>query len=192
MTNCPDGLSPQSLVWCDGKIQMPGIRNHVYFIPKRDIVLWPKLPNIEDDEADTAKLSVYVGNFELATGKKWKRIDVKTDKSPVSSEPQGEPPSCTSLNTGTFFHSGTEEEATSFVRLANNSDYVYIFQIRKGKFRVIGNEMYQTSTKVSQKLGDNATSEIGTSIVATVTDECPPPFYTGEIVTEDGTINGTP
>jgi len=182
--NCPGGLTPDSLRWCDGKVQMPGIRNRVYFIPKRDIVLFPKLPEI-DENADAKKLSVYEGSFELAVNTKWKYIDVMTDKSPVNSEPQGDPPSVTALNTGTFFHSGTEEEATSFARLANNSDFVYLFQIRKGKYRVIGNEMYQTSTKVSQNLGDNATSEIGTSIVVTVTDECPPPFYTGEIVTED-------
>jgi hypothetical protein len=187
--DCSAGLTPASLEWCDGQIQTPGIRGKVYFSPKRNIVTFPTRRDASDDDVDASKLSILVGNFVLAAGKFWKEIDVLTDKSPITAESQGSKPSRTSLNKGTFFYPGTEEEAASFAVLAQNSDYVYLIQQRNGKFRVIGNDMYQTDTKVSQTLGDNATSEMGTKIEVECTDVCPAPFYEGQIVTADGVIN---
>lgn len=189
MKDCSElGLTPDSLEWCDGQVQTPGIRTGVYYMPKRDIVIWPQLPT-PGVGVDPKTLATYLGNFVLAAGKTWKRIDAFTDKSPVTSEAQGTKPSKTSLNKATFFFPGTEEEASAFALLAQNSDFVYIVCQRNGKYRIIGNEMYQTDTKVSQMLGDNATSEMGTKIDVEVTDKCPAPFYTGQIVTEDGIIN---
>ncbi|MDR0685964.1 MAG: hypothetical protein LBF79_00675 [Dysgonamonadaceae bacterium] len=181
------GLTPQSLNWCDGKINLPGIRTNVYFIPKRDIVLWPTLA--ETYTTDMSVLATYSGDFTLETDKKWQKLQVLVDKSPVTSASQGTKPSKTALNTATFVHPGTEELATAFCRLANNDDYVYIVQTKPGKYRVIGNEMYQTETNPSQALGGSPTDEMGTTLEVSVTDVMPAPFYNGLIETVDGDIN---
>ncbi|GAP73068.1 hypothetical protein SAMD00024442_6_23 [Candidatus Symbiothrix dinenymphae] len=181
------GLSPTSLEWCFGKRNLPGVRDRIYFIPKRDIVAWPTLPDTFVD--NMGELATYVGDFELADGKKWHPMDILVEKSPVTSESQGAKPSKSSLNKATFIHPGTEEEATGFCSLANNDDYVYIVQTKPGKYRVIGNEMYQTETNPSQNLGSSATDEMGTTLEVSVTDFTPAPFYNGIIETDDGDIN---
>lgn len=181
------GLSPQSLEWCEGRTNPPGIRSLVFVIPKRDIVLWPVLPDAFN--VNMKELAIYTGAFVLAEGKKWKKIPVLVDKSPVSSASQGAKASKTFLNSATFVHPGVEEEATAFCRIANNDDYVYLVQTKPGKYRLLGNEMYQTETNPSQALGAAATDELGTTLEVTVTDVCPAPFYTGIIETVDGDIN---
>ncbi|GHU81138.1 hypothetical protein FACS1894145_8120 [Bacteroidia bacterium] len=184
--NCT-GISPQSLEWCDGKINLPGIRTNVFFIPQRDIVAWPTIP--ETFTTDMSVLAVYQGNFTLAEDKKWNKMQVLVDKSPVTSESQGSKPSKTTLVKATFVHPGTEEKATAFCRLANNDDYVYLVQTKPGKYRTIGNDMYQTETNPSQNLGGAPTDEMGTILDVSVTDMMPAPFYTGIIETVDGDIN---
>jgi hypothetical protein len=188
-TNCT-GLSPQSLDWCDGKINLPGIRTVVYYIPKRDIINWPVLP--ETFVSSMGELATYTGEFGVAENKKWNKLSVLVDKSPVTAESQGAKPSKTTLVKATFVHPGTEEDATAFCRLANNDDYVYIVQTKPGKYRVIGNDMYQTETNPSQNLGGAPTDEMGTTLEVSVTDRMPAPFYTGIIETVDGNINETP
>jgi hypothetical protein len=181
------GLSPQSLDWCDGKINLPGIRTKVHYIPKRDIVSWPTLP--ETYVTKMGELATYTGNFVLAEGKKFHSMSVLVDKSPVSAETQGAKPSKTTLVKATFVHPGTGEDATGFCRLANNDDFVYVIQTKPGKYRVIGNDMYQTETNPSQNLGGAVTDEMGTTLEVSVTDMMPAPFYTGVIETVDGDIN---
>lgn len=187
---CKAPTTPGSLNWCSGQLVSPGIRYMIYFIPKRDIVKWPALPLT--DSADPTKLAVYAGSFELAVGKKWQSIRVDQKKSEPVSDPQGEPPFSTYLDKATFVHPGTAEEAAAFARQAANDDYVYLFAQIDGKYRVIGNEAYETATKVSTKLGQVGGTEKGTTIEASCTSECPLPFYTGEIITEEGTINPNP
>jgi hypothetical protein len=186
-TNCT-GLSPQSLEWCEGKTNPPGIHSDVYYIPKRDIKTWPALP--EKFNMNMGEMATYEGNFGLAENKKWLKINVLDDKSPVTAESQGSKPSKSTLVKATFVHPGTEEDATAFCRLANNDDYVYIFRTKTGKYRVIGNDMYRTDTNPSQNLGSAATDDSkGTTIEVSVTDIMPAPFYTGIIEAVDGNIN---
>lgn len=181
------GLSPQSLDWCEGAVNLPGIRRTVYFVPKRDIVKWPVTKT--KYTTSPTELAVLEGSFELAEEINWNVLNVLVDRTPVGAEPQGTKPSKTYLNRATFLHPGVEEEATAFCALASNDDYVYIIQTKNGKYRVIGNEMYQTETNPTMELGASATDEMGTSIEVTVTDRMPAPFYEGEIKTEDGIIN---
>lgn len=184
--NC-DEIKYNDLEWCEGTVNLPGIYPKVYGIPKRDIVAWPALGVATADSM--AGAVTYTGNFTLAADAKWRVIGVIVDKSPVASAPQGAKPSKTFLNTGTFVHQGVDEEATGFAKQANNDDMVYIFRAKSGKYRVLGNEMFQTDTAVSQNLGGAATDEMGSTIVVTVTDASPAPFYTGEILTADGIVN---
>lgn len=185
-----NGLSPQALEWCEGAINLPGIRRDVFCIPKRDIVSWPTRKTTYT--TNMSEIAILTGSFALAEGKKWQKINVIVDKSPVTCEPQGSKPSKSFLNKATLIHPGVEEEAAAFCALANNDDYVYIVQTKPGKYRVIGNDMYQTETNPSQNLGAEATGEMGTTLEISVTDNIPSPFYTGQIETADGTINPGP
>jgi hypothetical protein len=138
------------------------------------------------------ELATYTGSFVLALNKKWQKLNVLVDKSPVTAESQGTKPSKSTLVKATFVHPGTEEDATAFCRLANNDDYVYIVKTKPGKYRVIGNDMYQTETNPSQNLGGAATDEMGTTLEVSVTDMMPAPFYTGLIEAVSGNINEPP
>lgn len=59
----------------------------------------------------------------------------------------------------------------------------------KGKHRVVGCDKWNTKTTVTQDLGQGATGTTGTTINVEASDECPAPFYTGTITTEDGDID---
>lgn len=186
MSKCGD-IKYENLEWCDGEMSLPGIRPKVYATSKRNIVKFPTLP--KTFTTALGEIATYDGDFELAQDAVWYEIGVVDFRSGVTSESQGTRPSKSFLNTGTFVHAGTDCNATGFARQANNDDLVYLFQEKGGRFRVIGNEMYQTDTAPAQDLGTEATSEKGTTFVATVTDVCPAPFYTGEVLTADGDAN---
>lgn len=190
MTECVSNDLYKSLGFCQGKPVLPGIRRRVYYQKKSNIAKWPKLPELDAEGATMEKIATYEGDFILAADKKWLSLDVLTAKSDVSSEAQGEKPSVTVLNKANLLHSGTDEAATGFCRMALNDDLVFLSQQRNGKFRVIGNEAFETTVKPSQTTGQGDTGESGTTLEVSVTDVCPAPFYAGKIETEDGTISG--
>ena len=136
-----------------------------------------------------ASLATYTGSFELEAEKKWKYIDLIDNKGKIESESQGDFPARTFVNKISLVHPETDEEATGFARQANADDFVYLVQTRNGKFRVLGNESFRTDTKPKQDSGEGVSGDFGTTIEIEVTDVCPAPFYTGEIVTDEGTIN---
>jgi hypothetical protein len=96
----------------------------------------------------------------------------------------------TALNKITLKHPGTDEEAAGFCRQAMADDLVFLVQQRNGKFRVIGSEQFESTTKPSQALGEGNTGEAGTTLEVEATDVCPAPFYPGNIETASGTISG--
>ena len=189
MTKCNSKIY-SSLRYCNGKPSLPGIKKAVYFISADEIVKWPKLPDI-DDAASMADIAVLVGDFGLAADAKWKRIDVLTTDSDISSESQSDAPSKTFLNKVNLKHAGRNEEATGFCRLANSDNLIYLVEQRDGGFRVVGNNMFETNTKPSQASGAKETDTSGTTIAVEVTDVCPAPFYKGKIETEDGDIDAS-
>lgn len=178
----------ESLEWCQGKAVLPGIKRRLFYISKSKIVSWPMLPK---DEFGNYTRAEYQGKFTLVADAKWLYIDVLPDKSQVTSDAQGEAPSQTQLNKLTAVHPGTDANASSAAIYMNNNDNVYIFETMDGKYRVIGSEMYETKSTVSQDLGQGATGTASTTINVEATDVVPAPFYSGEIETEDGTINAT-
>lgn len=186
---CTDKSLYADMPWCPGSPVLPGIRGKVLCISKKDIVSWPTLKD-RKTATSMADLVTYTGNFTLASDKKWLIIDIVDNKSSVTSEAQGEQPCITNLNKGTFMYPGTNEDATGFAAQANSDDLVYIFFSKEGKARVLGNEMWQTTTKVSQNTGSGPTDEAGTTIEVEVTDLCPAPFYPGELETSEGTYDG--
>ncbi len=179
-------MNYKDMEWADGAVQLPGIMQIVFATRKNDIVTWPVLGNADATMGGAAK---YIGNFGLAADATWKKVGVIVDESPVGSVSQGTKPSKTFLTTATFLHPGVEEEASGFARQANNDDLVYLIQQKNKKFRVVGNEMFQTETDIDQNLGGAVTDKMGTKLTVKISDVCPAPFYEGEIVTEDGIIN---
>ena len=186
-TECSNAALYSSLGFCKGKPLLPGIRTRVYYIPKSDIVKFPTLPDKATE--NMASLATYTGSFELEAEKKWKYIDLIDNKGKIESESQGDFPARTFINKITLVHPETDEEATGFARQANAADFAYLVQTRNGKFRVLGNESFRTDTKPKQDSGEGVSGDFGTTIEIEVTDVCPAPYYTGEIATDEGTIN---
>jgi len=185
----PDCTSVQrSLAWCQGKPELPGVKRRIYYISKYDIVSWPTLSHDFNGRLQTA---AYTGKFTLRSDAKWKYIDIIPDKSQLTSEAQGEFPSQTQLNKLVAVHPGVDADASAAAAYLNNNDNVYLVEDMRGKYRVVGSEKWQTKTTVTQDLGQGATGTASTTINVEATDECPAPFYTGQIVTEDGNITPT-
>lgn len=180
----------ETLEFCKGKTVLPGLRNHIFFISKKDIVKFPAPPATVPTGGSMADLAKITEDFVLAADAHWHRIDIVTGASNVNSESQGEAPSKTFNNTGAFRYPGNNAEAAAFCRQANADDLVYLCPQRDGQYRLLGNDMFETNTTPAQESGSAETDASGTTINVAVTDIMPSPFYLGKIVTEDGTISG--
>ncbi len=176
----------RSLEWCQGRPELPGIKRRIYYISKYDIVKWPLLQHDTNGRLTSAS---YAGVFTLRADANWKYIDVLADKSQLTSEPQGEYPSQSQLNKLVAVHPGVEAEASAAAAYLNNNDIVFLVEDMRGKFRVVGSDKWPTKTTVTQDLGQGVTGSTSTTINVEASDECPAPFYTGKIVTEEGSIN---
>lgn len=178
-----------SLDWCEGQINLPGLRKKVFVTSKSNIVKWPTRPTVLATGETMGKLATYVGNFELAASKVWQSMDIIVERSPATAEVQGTKPSKTYLNQVVLVVPNVDAESAGLSQVAANGDLVYLVQDKPGRFRVLGNDMYPTNTDVAMALGGAATDEMGTTITASCTDTCHMPFYEGEIETADGIIN---
>lgn len=178
----------RSLAWCQGKPELPGVKRRVYYISKYDILQWPSLPHDANGRLSAAS---YSGNFILRADVKWKYIDILPDKSQLTSEPQGDYPSQTQLNKLVAVHPGVDLDASGASAYLNNNDNVFLVEDMRGAFRVVGSDKWLTKTTVTQDLGQGATGSASTTINVEASDECPAPFYSGVIETEEGTTSGT-
>lgn len=184
-----DCLSIQkSLAWCQGRPELPGVKRRVYYISKSEILQWPTLPH---DANGRLTGVAYSGNFVLRSDSTWKFIDIIPDKSQLTSDPQGEYPSQTQLNKLVAVHPAVDAQGTEAAAYLNNNDNVFLVEDMRGAFRVVGSDKWLTKTTVNQDLGQGATGTASTTINVEASDECPAPFYNGEIVTDDGTTSGT-
>ena len=185
----PDCSSVQkSLAWCQGRPELPGVKRRIYYISKYDILQWPTLPH---DANGRLTASAYQGDFTLRADASWKYIDINPDKSQLTSDPQGEYPSQTQLNKLVALHPGVGKEASEATAYLNNNDNVFLVENMHGDFRVVGSDKWPTKTTVAQDLGQGAAGSASTTINVEASDECPAPFYTGKIVTEDGVISNS-
>ena len=175
----------QSLGWCQGTPELPGVKRRVYYLAKSEIVEWPALSRDANGRITSAQ---YSGSFTLKADSKWKYIDILPDKSQLTSEPQGELPSQTQLNKLVAVHPGVGLRASAAAAYINNYDNVFLVEDMKGFFRVVGCDKWQTKSTVNQDLGQGPTGSTSTTINVEATDECPAPFYLGMIETEDGDI----
>lgn len=186
----PDCSSIQkSLAWCQGRPQYAGIRRRLYFIDKKNIVQWPKLPR---DSNGRPQGATYDGIFILATDKEWLYIDILPEKSQLTSEPQGEYPAQTQLNKLVAVHPGIEEEATEFAALMNQADSVFLVEDMQGLLRVVGHEHYPVKVTVAQDAGQWGGSAPSTTITVEAADDVPAPVYGGIFIVDGHEITMTP
>lgn len=189
MTKCTSADSIYGdICFAPGKKSLPGVRNYVYGIAKRDIVTWPTI----GAEAPKALADVvkYTGDFVLASDKKWHKVGLIPNESELQIESQGSWGSKTFKVTGTAVVPGTEEEVSGYIAQANNDEMVYLFIQRNGKARLVGSEAFTPELSLSQGTGKATTDANSTTISAVADDEYPAPFYPGKIETEDGDISG--
>lgn len=176
----------QSLDWCMGTPELPGIRKRIYYIAKSQIAKWPEFVRDTNGRATSATLS---GSFTLVADATWKFITVLADKSQLTSEAQGEIPSQTQLNKLTAVHPSVGPEAAAAAAYLNNTDSVFIVEDMKGNFRVVGSDRWITKTTVAQDNGQGATGTCSTTISVEASDEVPSPFYVGTLETDEGTVD---
>lgn len=189
MSDCTDVVSIyDDIEVCAGAKSLPGVRDIVYFIPKRDIVTWPTIDRSK--KTALSNVAVYDGNFTLAADKKWLKADMIQNVSNITTESQGTEGSKTFRVTANLFLKGTEEEATGFISEANNDKLVFLVVQRNGKARVIGSAAFTPELTLGQDTGAAATDTNQTTVTVAVDDEYSAPFYPGEIVTSDGTVSG--
>lgn len=183
MPNCTN--IQQSLDWCMGTPELPGIKRRVYYTSKNTVAKWP---TFQRDEQGRAISPILQGSFTLVADAKWKFITILADKSQLTSEAQGEVPSQTQLNKATLVHPGVGPQASAASLYLNNSDNVFVVEDMKGNFRVLGSDRWLTKTTVAQDLGQGPTGTTSTTISVEATDEMPSPFYVGALDTEEGEI----
>jgi len=174
----------KSLGWCQGQPVLPGIRRRLYYTSKQNIVQWPAYTS-----GSSLSFANTSGNFTLKADTYWHYIEILSEKSTLTSDPQGETPSQTQLNKLTAVHPGVGQEASAVACYLNNSDNVFIVQDMSGKWRIVGSRFYETKTTVTQDNGQGATGTASTTINVEATDIAPSPFYAGTIVTEDGELS---
>lgn len=188
-TTCTDERDLYSdMRFCRGKKSLPGTRAYAYYTKKSNIVTWPT--KADSDAADLAAIAKLIGNFKLAADKVWNKLELVPDQQQITAEPVGSYGSKMYNNTTTLVIPGTEEEATGFAAEANNDDLVYLVPQRNGKFRLIGNKEFNTTTSAALDTGKGSDDTNATTLTITVEDEIPAPFYPGTIETSDGTISG--
>ena len=174
---------------CMGDKSLPGTRNHAYYIPRRDIVTFPR-PAASPASLDAVAVIPSTSSFVLAADKKWFRIDLVPNESEPECENQGSYGSKTFLNKITLVLPGTGKKVTGLISQLNNDDVVIIVPMADGKCRLFGSPAYQAELSLKQAYGKAATDANTTTIEVSVTDEFAAPFYEGNIVTAYGTING--
>lgn len=184
-----DAALYEDIDFCMGDKSLPGTRNHGYYVPRRDIV---KFPRPAGSSAETMEdVAVIKSNILLAADKQWKRIDLVPNESEPTSEGQGSFGSKTMLNKITLVLPGTGKKVSGFISQLNNDDVVFLIPMADGKCRLFGSPHYQAEIAVSQAFGKTATDANTTTVEVSVTDEFAAPFYEGEFTTSEGTFLGT-
>ena len=188
---CTDTAVYDSLVRCSGKTLIPGNRKRFYYLPKAQIKTWPKLATPATALEDVKTIASYEGNFVLEAEAKWLAIDNSFNKGRYTHETQGPGAgSNTVLNKYEAFYGDTDEAASAVAAQLINDDIVVAFQRRDGRFRILGNPMFDTVVTTSSDSGEGVTDESGMKITFECSDTVLCPFYPGKLETVDGDLDG--
>lgn len=178
-----------NLDWPNGKVNPSGIVPIAYRIPRENITAWPTISDDPTVATTIGALVNYVGDFVLATGKKWETVYSTQGKGKVTFEPVGELDATMYVNKGTLSYPDITDEVRAFAKMAANGDYVYIVHTPNGRYHVIGNESYRVKSAVSGDSGDAPGSAKGVTINIECSDVTPLPCYKGELATAAGTLD---
>ena len=181
--NCQSIL--KSMKWCEGRVVKPGIRRKIYGVSNDQILKWP---TIQRDELGRPKSSILSGNFTLVEDAVWSVFQHLPNKAVFKSESQGEYPSQTFKVTVTFVYPGVGQEAADATAAFLNTNAAFIVEDMDGNYRVVGSEDYDVTITSSRDSGQGPTGTAGTTVTIEASMEVDAPFYIGEIVTEDGTV----
>lgn len=178
----------EDLPSCKGQKSLPGTRNHMYLVRKANITAWPEWP-----DADTATLEEVAkvkGDFTLAADKKWLKVELVPNQNNIASERVGTFGAYLFRNTYTAVVPGSEEKQTALAAELVNDDCIFLVPQRNGKYRLIGNQMFNVD--ISPALATGSTVEDTNAITFTIAceDTIPAPFYPGKIATSDGDVSG--
>lgn len=179
----------ESLGWADGKINPSGIKTEVFFIPKTDIVSFPKMKAAPVSAADNVSLD---GDFVLKAGKKWNRLYSTQGKGKVDFEPIGEKDCKMFMAKGMFKFPDLDNAAKNLAKSAVNANVVYVVCLpheTEKRYVVIGDEYYDVTTNVKGTSGDAPGSDKGVTIEVEAPATTPLPNYTGEILLSDGSLD---
>lgn len=190
-TRCSDDAALyEDISFCTGNRSLPGVRNHGYFMRRKDIKKFP-IPVGPVENGKMEDVAVIKENFQYFADAKWKRFDLVPNESEPTTEGQGSYGSKTILNKIVLVLPGTGKMVSGFISQLINDDVVFLIPMADGRCRLFGNPNYQTEISVSQSFGKTATDANTTTIEVAVTDEYAAPFYEGEFETTDGTYLGT-
>lgn len=173
---------------CPGEINLPGMKQHFYYIRRSNIVKWPTLPMNAAESLEAE--AVYVGDFTLAADAKWKKADLIPNESEPKSEQTGAWGSYHFNNTANLVIPGIGKSATGLINELSNDDVVMLIPMRTGQYRVFGNPEFQLEVKPSQNWGKGGTDSNNTTIEITDENMSAAPFYPGKIETDEGNISG--
>lgn len=190
-TTCTDTTDLyEDVEFCQGKKALPGMRNHAYFIRKKNITAWPTLPATDSEGASLASIATYEGDFTLAADKKWNKIDLVPNENQPQAERAGAWGAYIFSNTAELTIPGTGAEVSGLIAMLNNDDCVFLLPQRDGQYRVFGNEAFNVDVAATQDWGRTSGDNNATVLTLTIEDELPAPFYPGKIETNDGDISG--
>ena len=179
-----------NLVWPDGQSNPSGMKSIAYFMFKRDIKSWPKIPA---SPASAAEAVTYDGDFEMQDGKKAISIYSTQGVGKVEFESTGEKDCKMFNNKLTLSYPDMNDESVDFCNSLVNSNGVFIvpYYVAGGKlaYVVIGGEKFDAEISPKGTSGDKAGSAKGLTLEVTAPDALCLPRYTGIIELSDGTLN---
>lgn len=158
---------------------VPGLIPMGYWARKDDIETWPALPAVPTTVAQEITLA---GNFVMKTGKFFRTLYTTDDGyAKLGSEVQGEKDNQTKKIKAQFYAPGTSDANLAFAKNADYDDLLFIFLERDRTRRVIGNEDFQTLTKVKDDTGEGVTGKKGIFVEIELDSLTPAPKYNGAI-----------
>ncbi len=174
-----------------GRVNPSGIGEVAYRIRKRYITSWPTVEDDpdKDDNIGEADMATLVGDFVLASGKKWQRIYSTQGKGSVTFETTGETDCKMFINHALLSFPDLTPEALGFGKASVNDDFVYLVK-SAGRWHVIGSKDYRSVTTLGGPgSGTTAGSAKGCEFTVDCPDVTPIPVYVGAIVSDEGSLD---
>ena len=177
----------ESIGWCEGKFNVPGIRRTIYFTACANVVKAPDLPVDEQGRPTDVTL---VGKFELKADAVFHKVEGVPNKNQHTSDPQGDIYSQTQQEKLSFFFPATDADGTKLELNFNNVQNFVIFQDAMGNWRCLRNAFGTQISKVKQDSGTSITDSVGSTLEIEDVDKVSAPFLPKGIVipTDDGDI----